>query len=125
MSINCYRDLEVWQFGIKLTKHIYELTRSFPKQEMYGLCSQMQRAAVSVPANIAEGHSRDSTKEFLRHLSIARGSLSELETMLTIAVELQYCTASAIVEHLQLCNRISRMIAGLKQRLKECLQREQ
>jgi hypothetical protein len=58
MSIRCYRDLDVWNFGIKLTKLIYELTRSFPKYEVYGLCNQMQRAAVSIPANIAEGHAR-------------------------------------------------------------------
>jgi four helix bundle protein len=105
--------LEVWQFGIKLTKQIYELTRTFPKHEIYGLCSQMQRAAVSVPANIAEGHARSSTKEFLHHLSFARGSLAEVETMLTIATELQHCQSAAVAELLQLCDRISRMIAGL------------
>jgi four helix bundle protein len=117
MSVNCYRELEVWQLGIKLTKQIYELTRTFPKHELYSLCNQMQRAAVSVPANIAEGHARSSTKEFLHHLSIARGSLAELETMLTIAEELQYCQSSATSTILQLCDRISRMMAGLRQSL--------
>jgi four helix bundle protein len=124
MSVNCYRELEVWQFGIQLTKQVYELTRSFPKHEVYGLCSQMQRAAISLSANIAEGHARSSTKEFLRYLSIARGSLAELETMLTIAEELQYCQTSATSPILQLSDRINRMIAGLQRRLKERIQRD-
>jgi four helix bundle protein len=124
MSVSCYRDLEVWRRGIELTKQIYQLTRSFPKQEVYGLCSQMQRAAVSVPANIAEGHARLSTKEFLHHLSIARGSLAELETMLTIAEELKYCESSFVADILQQCDRISRMLAGLRQRLSERLDQD-
>jgi four helix bundle protein len=119
--MNSYRELEVWQFGIKLTKQVYELTRTFPSQERFGLCSQMQRAAVSIPANIAEGHARSSTKEFLHHLSFARGSLAELETMLTIAVELQYCQSATVGELSQLCDRVSRMIAGLQRRLNERL----
>jgi four helix bundle protein len=116
--------LEVWQFGIRLTKQVYELTRTFPKQEVYGLCSQMQRAAVSVPANIAEGHARSSTKEFLHHLSIARGSLAELETMLTIAEELQYCPPSATSAIVQLCDRVSRMMAGLRRHLNDKIRRD-
>ncbi|MEN6407325.1 MAG: four helix bundle protein [Thermoguttaceae bacterium] len=124
MSVRCYRDLEIWQLGVKLTKRIYELTRTFPKHEIYGLCNQMQRAAVSVPANIAEGHARSSTKEFLHHLSIVRGSLAELETMLTISQELQYCQPAIVAEILRSCDQISRMIAGLRHRLDEKLQRD-
>jgi four helix bundle protein len=117
MSVNCYRELEVWQLGINLTKRVYELTRTFPKHEMYSLCNQMQRAAVSVPANIAEGHARSSTKEFLYHLSVARGSLAELETMLTIAEELEYCQPLSTSAILQVCDRVSRMMAGLRHSL--------
>jgi four helix bundle protein len=124
VSLNSYRELEVWQFGVKLTKQVYELTRTFPKQEVYGLCSQMQRAAVSVPANIAEGHARSSTKEFLHHISIARGSLAELETMLTIAEELRYCPPSATFAILQVCDRVSRMMAGLRRHLNDKIRRD-
>jgi four helix bundle protein len=125
MSVNCYRELEVWQLGVGLTKRVYELTRTFPKYEVYSLSNQMQRAAVSIPANIAEGHARSSTKEFLHHLSIARGSLAELETLLTIAEELQYCQPAAVAALLQLCDRISRMITGLRHRLDERIRRNE
>ncbi|MCE5302633.1 MAG: four helix bundle protein [Planctomycetaceae bacterium] len=124
MHVRCYRDLEVWQFGIRLTQRTYQLTRTFPKHELYGLCNQMQRAAVSIPANIAEGHARSSTKEFLHHLSIARGSLAELETLLVISQELEYCQPTAVAEMFQSCDHISRMIAGLQHRLTEKLQRD-
>jgi four helix bundle protein len=124
MSVNCYRDLEVWQFGIQLTKQVYELTRTFPKHELYSLSNQMQRAAVSVPANIAEGHARSSTKEFLHHLSISRGSLAELETMLTIAEELQYCQPLSTSAIFQLCDRISRMMAQPRHSLKRRMERD-
>ncbi len=82
----------------------------------------MQWAAVSIPANIAEGHARSSTKEFLHYLAIARGSLAELETLLTISEELQYSQPSANSPILQQCDRLSRMIAGLRNRLSERLQ---
>ena len=77
MMINSYRELKVWQLGMQLVKDIYLLTRQFPNQELYGLTSQVRRASVSIPANIAEGHARESTKEFLRYISIAQGSLAE------------------------------------------------
>ena len=96
MSVRNYRDLLVWQIGMGIAKQVYLLTRGFPKEEMYGLSSQMRRAAVSIPANIAEGHSRDSTKEYLRHLSIAQGSLAELETFFMLAQELDYAKPSAM-----------------------------
>lgn len=90
MSISSFRDLNVWQFSMDLAEKVYKLTQGFPKQEMYGLSSQMQRAAVSVSSNIAEGHARDSTKEFLHFLSVALGSLFELETQLVLAGRLAY-----------------------------------
>lgn len=89
-----FRELQMWQLGIELTDAVYDLTASFPKQELFGLSSQMQRAAVSVPANIAEGHGRSSTKDFLRHLSYARGSLAELQTLVEIASRRHICRAS-------------------------------
>ncbi len=80
VSVKSYRDLETWQKAMDLVQEIYLETKSFPKEETYGLSGQMRRAAVSIPSNIAEGQGRDSTKEFLHHLSIAYGSLCELET---------------------------------------------
>ncbi len=88
--VNSYKDLLVWQQAIDLTVNIYALTSNFPKSELFGLASQIQRAAISVPSNIAEGHARDSTKEYLRFISIALGSLAEVETQLVIANKLQF-----------------------------------
>ena len=85
-----HHQLEVWQEAIALVKDIYQLTATFPQQENYALTSQMRRAAISVPSNIAEGAGRTGDKEFLKFLSVARGSLSELETQLIIAKELAY-----------------------------------
>ena len=88
--IKSYRDLRVWKAAIDLVEGIYRLGRSFPKYEIFGLTSQMQRAAVSVASNIAEGHAREHRKEFLHHLSIAQLSLAELETHVEIAARLGY-----------------------------------
>ncbi|HQU46061.1 MAG TPA: four helix bundle protein, partial [Pirellulales bacterium] len=90
MGIESYRNLNVWQLGIELVQDIYMTTQTFPKAEIYGMVSQMRRAAVSVPSNIAEGQQRDSTKDYLRHLSISLGSLAELNTQLVIAERLRY-----------------------------------
>jgi len=90
MIIKSYRDLRVWQLGMDLVEQVYCLTRKFPKTEQYGLMSQMQRAAVSIPSNIAEGHTREYTKKYLRHLSFSQSSLAELETQLEIASRLNY-----------------------------------
>ena len=90
MQIKSFRDLRVWQAGIDLVRNVYELTSKFPRSEVYGLASQMQRAAVSIPSNIAEGHARESTKEYLQHLSIAQASLAELETQIEIGKQLKY-----------------------------------
>lgn len=95
-TIRGFRDLRVWQAALDLVEQVYQLTRRFPKHEVYGLASQMQRAAVSVPSNIAEGHTRSHSKEYLHHLSIARGSLAELQTQLEIARRLMYCSAEEI-----------------------------
>ena len=85
-----YKDLIVWQKAIDLATWIYSLTSRFPKEELYGIVSQMRRAAVSIPSNIAEGQSRQHKSEFIQFLSIAKGSLSELETQLIISGRLKY-----------------------------------
>lgn len=86
--IKTHKDLTVWQEAMKLAKEVYQLTSNFPKEEVYGLTSQMRRAAVSVPSNIAEGAARSSSREFTQFLYIALGSLSELETQWLLAKEL-------------------------------------
>jgi four helix bundle protein len=85
-----HHDLKVWQESIELVKMIYEFSKNFPVEETYGLTSQIRRSSVSIPSNIAEGAARTGTKEFLRYLSMSRGSLSEVETQLLIAVNLGY-----------------------------------
>ena len=87
-----YRDLKVWQAAMRLTVEVYRLSEQFPKHETYGLTSQLQRSAVSLPSNIAEGHGRNSPKEFNHFLGIALGSLAELETQLILAQHLNYLT---------------------------------
>ncbi len=88
--IQSFRDLRVWQRGMEVVESVYRATQSFPRQELYGLTSQLRRAAVSIPANIAEGHCRQHIKEYLNFLSIAQGSIAELETELEIACRLKY-----------------------------------
>jgi len=87
---NSYRDLIVWQKAMDLTKKVYQLTKTFPKDEMYGLTSQIRRCSVSVPSNIAEGRGRNSNKEFVRFLYIALGSIYELQTQLELALSFNY-----------------------------------
>src|ERR1035438_9756760 len=89
-KVSHFRELRVWQGGMDVVETVYRLSAGFPKSELYGLTSQIRRAAVSVPSNIAEGHSRASTKEYLNHLSMAQGSLAEVQTQLEIAKRLGY-----------------------------------
>ena len=119
VGVSSYRDLNVWKTAMGLARAVYGLTRDLPPHEVYGIRSQIQRAVVSIPANIAEGHARSSTREFLHHLSIARGSLAELETLLTLAEELKYCQPVEIAGVLRRCEEVSRMLSGLRRRLKE------
>src|SRR6266480_2517836 len=94
--IQTHRDLKVWQLGMSITEDVYRLTDAFPENERFGLISQLRRAAVSVPANIAEGNTRSSTKEYLRHLFIAVGSLAEVETFLDLALRLRYGQSNVV-----------------------------
>jgi len=108
-----YRDLIVWQKAVELVTEIYRVTQRFPKDEMYGLTSQMRRAAVSVPSNIAEGQSRLTKGEFRQALGIAKGSLMQLETQIVISQNLGYLTqeeAQALQEHL---DEVARLLNGL------------
>ena len=117
MSIRSYRELEVWQKAMNLVVDCYRLASQFPKTEVYGLASQLQRAVVSVPANIAEGQGRSHTKEFLNHLSIAYGSLMEVETHLQIARRLHYLDDSTLDAMLEKTGELGRMLNGLIQSL--------
>ncbi|MGB2988094.1 MAG: four helix bundle protein [Phycisphaerae bacterium] len=98
---------------MNLTKTIYDFTQPFPKEERYGLTSQMRRAAVSVPANIAEGQARRSTGEFRQFLGIARGSLAELETLIVLSSSLDYATPESVEPLLNACEEISKLLNGL------------
>ena len=118
-SIASYRDLDVWQKAMDLVTACYEAAGRFPRKEEFGLGSQIRRAAVSIPSNIAEGHGRSSTGEYLHHLAIAHGSLMELETQLEIAHRLGYLTPTELREKLELAGELGRMMHGLIRRLKE------
>lgn len=116
--VRSYRDLIVWQLGMALAKKIYTSTESFPKSELYGLVSQLRRCSVSVPSNIAEGHARDSTKEYLHHLSIAMGSVAELETLLMLANELGYLPKSGLDDLLAIADDLGRRLRGLQKSIR-------
>ena len=115
--IRSYRDLEVWQKTMDLVVECYRVSETFPKAELYGLSSQLKRAAVSIPANIAEGHGRTHTKEYLNHLSIVYGSLMELETHLQIAARLNCLNNSSLQPLLDKTAEIGRIVNGLIQSL--------
>jgi four helix bundle protein len=122
-KVRYYRDLLVWQKGIDLALDCYRATKLFPKSETYGLAAQIQRAAVSVPANIAEGHGREHLGDYLHHLSIANGSLMELETHIVLAGRLNYLTDTHADQLLSQAAELGRMLSGLIRRLKDRSQR--
>ena len=105
-----FRDLQVWQRAMQLTTTVYKLTRDFPREEIYGLTSQIRRAAVSVPSNIAEGQGRLSSREFIQFLSIARGSICELQTQLEIARLLGFGKPELIDEAERISHEVGKMI---------------
>ena|SRR5438876_1224349 len=117
MSIRNYRDLVVWQKAMDLAKQCYQATRTFPSEERFGLTSQIRRAAVSVPSNIAEGHGRSHTKEYLNHISMAKGSLCELETQLELSHRVGYMSEEVLEPLMALSDEIGRMLTALRQKL--------
>ena len=112
-----FRELRVWQAAMNLVEKIYRLTRLFPKYETYGLTSQIQRAAISVPSNIAEGHTREHLKEYLHHLSMAQGSLAEVETQLEISLRLEYARREQIEELLADASKLGKQMYALRNAL--------
>ena len=116
-----FKNIIAWQKARALVKEVYLLLKKFPKSELHGLVSQIMRSVISIPSNIAEGNSRDSTREYLHHLSIAVGSLAELETQLIIASRLGYCAAEETDSLLTRTKEIGRMISGLQRALKRKL----
>ena len=114
-----YKELIVWQKSMDLTVEIYRLTKNLPKEEIYGLTNQLRRAAVSIPSNIAEGNARLSTKDYMRFLSIARGSSAEVETQLILCVRLDYLTQEDIEAALSLLSEIERMLNSMITKLRE------
>ncbi len=117
MPIRTYKDLVIWKKAIQLVKRIYQLTRAFPSDEKFGLVSQMRRAAVSVPSNIAEGQARATTGEFAQFLSHAGGSLAEVDTQLIISIELGYCVRPDAQDAFSLVEELQKMMAALRSKL--------
>ncbi|MBR3294263.1 MAG: four helix bundle protein [Oscillospiraceae bacterium] len=113
MAWTHYRELIVWQKAMDLADEVYALTRRLPKEEQFALSDQLRRAAVSVPSNIAEGHGRQTEKEFKQFLSIAKGSVYELETQITICLRQGYLTEEQAHSALSLCEEVGKMLTRL------------
>jgi len=120
-NITSYRDLKVWHLGMQIAENIYQITRQFPKEELYGLTSQLRRAAVSIPANIAEGHAKAFTRDYMRHLAIAIGSLAEVETLLDLTVRLGILAMQDVDELTAILGEEGRMLRGLQRSLRSKL----
>lgn len=108
-----YRDLLAWQKAMELITQIYRVSQKFPSEELYGMVSQMRRAAVSIPSNIAEGQGRLTKGEFIQFLGIARGSLLELETQILVAQNLHYLDEPTLENLLGLTSEVGRLVNGL------------
>lgn len=119
MKIKSFRDLDIWKLGKDVVLDIYRITKSFPKDELYGLTSQMRRAAVSLPSNIAEGFNRYHNKEYSQFLYIALGSCAELETQIEISFELKYINKESHKNILEKLNHETRMLRNLIKKLFE------
>ncbi len=118
-EVRNHKDLEVWKVSMDFVVEIYQVTKNFPQTEIYGLTSQLRRAAVSIPSNIAEGAARKNTREFIQFLYIAQGSLSEIETQLLISERLKYIIEPAILleKSIYLRSLVSRLISALHKKL--------
>jgi len=117
-AIRSYRELVVWQKSVDLAEKVYRATERLPPSERFGLANQMRRAAVSIPSNIAEGQSRNSTGEFQQFLGVSKGSLAELETQTLLAGRLKYFLPEQVTGLLEACEEISKMLNGLQASLR-------
>ena len=118
MAIKDYRELIAWQKAMDLVEMVYRATENFPKREVYGLTSQLRRAVVSIPSNIAEGQGRSTTRDFMHFLSIANGSLKEVETQILVAQRLGYTGEEQTSELIAHTTEVGRIISGLMNSLK-------
>ena len=118
MDYRAHRKLDVWKKSMDFVKHVYQATETFPKSEIYGLISQMRRAAVSIPSNLAEGAARKGKKEFKQYLNIAQGSISELDTQIELSLMLKYIDENLYNNLMDGLNTISKMLFGLSRSLK-------
>jgi four helix bundle protein len=123
MPILTYRDLEAWKQGMELVEECYKLTASFPRSEMFGLTSQIRRAAVSIPANVSEGQCRRETKPYRHHVSIAIGSHGELETCFELSVRLGLFSRAEFTHVMTRCDSVGRLLSGLHRALKRRIER--
>lgn len=117
VTVKSYQELQVWQKSMTYVEAVYRATQAFPREEQFGLTSQLRRAAVSIPSNIAEGQGRQSTQAFQNYLSIAYGSLQEAETQIILAYRLGYITQAIQEELLGVASEIARMLNGLQRSL--------
>ena len=118
MPLKSYKELIVWHRSIELTVEVYRLTELFPKSEMFGICSQMRRASVSIPSNIAEGYSRKNRLEYSRFIKIAYASAAELETQILIAQKLKLTSEKEFIKSDQLLQEVLRMLNSLENKLR-------
>jgi len=112
-AINSFKDLEVWQMAMSIAADCYRLTAQLPREEVYGMTSQIRRSAVSIPANIAEGHGRENTGSFIQFLRISQGSTKELETLLLLAKDVGLLQPEALEPALSKLDRVGKMLRGL------------
>ncbi|MCC4589295.1 four helix bundle protein [Xanthomonas melonis] len=122
MAVSHFRELEVWQLSMQLAEDVYLLTASLPAVERYGLTAQLQRSAVSIPSNIAEGNARGFTRDYARFVAIAMGSCAELQTQLLLVERLAMGEPAGLNSALQLCERVSQMLSRLQQSLQRRLE---
>jgi four helix bundle protein len=118
-AIRSYKDLKVWKMAIALAEAVYDVTSSFPRQEIFGMTAQLRRASVSIPSNIAEGYGRESTQSFIQFAHIAQGSLKELETQLVIAGRIRLLDDKTTVRLQDLCDSASKMLRNLIRSLED------
>ncbi len=111
--INSYKDLNVWQKSMELARIVYSIVKLLPREELYALSDQMRRAVISIPSNIAEGYYRNSTRDYIRFLSIAKGSLGEIETQLMLCEDFGYLKNEQITPALRKCEEIGKMLTML------------